>query len=171
MVRIMAIVRQHHKDTGVTYVLKSESYWDPETKKSRSRRKIIGKIDPETGKVIPTGSAKIPEGEKGEQTALTERVRDLEVQNEILQTKVDMLERENKKLHARTDDSPQSKDEIKKLRTIIKNARSSAQEFLKMLGGSDSEEVLHIESDGSQGQCEGGVERAGQSIEPGDGYL
>ena len=157
----MAIVRQYHKDRGVTYVLKSESYWDPEAKKSRSRRKIIGKIDPETGKVIPTGSAKIPEGEKRELTTLTERVRDLEVQNEILQTKVDMLERENKKLHARIDGCSQS--EIKKLRTIVKNARASAQEFLKVLGGSGSEEVLHIESDENQGQCGGGVERTGQS--------
>ncbi len=51
----MAIVKQYHKDTDTTYVYESESYWDPEKKQSRSRRKVIGKIDPDTGKIIPTG--------------------------------------------------------------------------------------------------------------------
>lgn len=51
----MAIVKQYHKDTNTTYVYDSESYWDPEKKQSRSRRKVIGKIDPDTGEIIPTG--------------------------------------------------------------------------------------------------------------------
>ena len=51
----MAIVKQYHKDTDTTYVYESESYWDPEKKQSRSRRKVIGKIDPSTGEIIPTG--------------------------------------------------------------------------------------------------------------------
>lgn len=51
----MAIIKQYHKDTNTTYVYESESYWDPELKQSRSRRTCIGKIDPETGEMIPTG--------------------------------------------------------------------------------------------------------------------
>ena len=51
----MAIVKQYHKDTDTTYVYESESYWDPEKKQSRSRRKVIGKVDPDTGEIIPTG--------------------------------------------------------------------------------------------------------------------
>lgn len=51
----MALIRQYHKDTDTTYVYESESYWDPELKQSRSRRKVVGKIDPDTGEMVPTG--------------------------------------------------------------------------------------------------------------------
>lgn len=51
----MALIRQYHKDTDTTYVYESESYWDPEKKQSRSRRKVVGKIDPDTGEIVPTG--------------------------------------------------------------------------------------------------------------------
>ena len=51
----MAIIRQYHKDTDTTYVYESESYWDPELKQARSKRRCIGKVDPDTGEVIPTG--------------------------------------------------------------------------------------------------------------------
>ena len=51
----MAIIKQYHKDTDTTYVYESTSYWDEEKKQSRSKRRVIGKIDPETGEMIPTG--------------------------------------------------------------------------------------------------------------------
>ncbi len=51
----MAIIKQYHKDTDTTYVYESESYWDPELKQARSKRRCIGKVDPETGEIIPTG--------------------------------------------------------------------------------------------------------------------
>ena len=51
----MAIIKQYHKDTDTTYVYESVSYWDEEKKQSRSKRRVIGKIDPETGEIIPTG--------------------------------------------------------------------------------------------------------------------
>ena len=51
----MAIIKQYHADTDTTYVYSSEYYWDPEKKQSRSKRRVIGKIDPETGEIIPTG--------------------------------------------------------------------------------------------------------------------
>lgn len=51
----MAIIKQYHRDTNTTYVYESISYWDAEKGQSRSRRKCIGKIDPDTGEIIPTG--------------------------------------------------------------------------------------------------------------------
>ena len=51
----MAIVKQYHKDVDTTYVYESESYWDAEKKQTRSTRKLLGKLDPETGEIIPTG--------------------------------------------------------------------------------------------------------------------
>jgi hypothetical protein len=52
----MAIIKQYHKDTDTTYVYESVSYWDADKRQSRSTRKLLGKLDPETGEVIPTGS-------------------------------------------------------------------------------------------------------------------
>lgn len=52
----MAIIKQYHKDTDTTYVYESTSYWDADKRQSRSKRKLLGKIDPKTGEVIPTGS-------------------------------------------------------------------------------------------------------------------
>ena len=60
----MAIIKQYHKDTDTTYVYESTSYWDPEKKQSRSKRRCIGKIDPETGEMVPTGK----KGRKAKET-------------------------------------------------------------------------------------------------------
>ena len=51
----MAIIKQYHKDTDTTYVYDSVSYWDVEKGQSRSKRKLLGKLDPATGEIIPTG--------------------------------------------------------------------------------------------------------------------
>ena len=50
----MGIVQQHDKRSGITYVYESTSYWDKEKKQPRSKRKLIGRLDPATGEVIPT---------------------------------------------------------------------------------------------------------------------
>ena len=50
----MAIIKQLDKRSGITYVYDSKSYRDPETKKVRSKRTLLGKLDPETGDIIPT---------------------------------------------------------------------------------------------------------------------
>lgn len=48
------IIKQYDKRSGITYFYESISYWDPEKKQSRAKRKLIGKLDPETGEMIPT---------------------------------------------------------------------------------------------------------------------
>ena len=51
----MSIVKQFHADTNTTYVYESTSYWDPEKGQSRAKRKLLGKEDPLTGELVPTG--------------------------------------------------------------------------------------------------------------------
>ena len=51
----MSIVKVHNKARNITYVYESVSYWDKELKQPRSHRKLIGRIDPATGDVVPTG--------------------------------------------------------------------------------------------------------------------
>jgi hypothetical protein len=50
----MAIIKQYDKRSGITYVYESTSYWDPEKKMSRAKRKLIGRWDPEKEEVTPT---------------------------------------------------------------------------------------------------------------------
>lgn len=54
-----AIVYQTNKKTGVTYAYESISYWDKDKQQSRAKRKCIGRVDPETQKVIPTRKRKM----------------------------------------------------------------------------------------------------------------
>jgi hypothetical protein len=50
----MAIVKVHNKARNITYVYESVSYWDKELKQPRSHRKLLGRIDPVTGDIVPT---------------------------------------------------------------------------------------------------------------------
>ena len=50
----MGIVYQKDKRSGITYAYESEARWDKEKKQSRAKRRLIGRVDPETGEVVPT---------------------------------------------------------------------------------------------------------------------
>ena len=50
----MATVKQLDKRSGITYVYESVSYWDREKKQPRSKRTLIGRLDPATGEILPT---------------------------------------------------------------------------------------------------------------------
>lgn len=54
------IVYQIDKKSGAKFAYESVSYWDKEKKQPRSKRKYIGKVDPETGEIIPSRSAAAP---------------------------------------------------------------------------------------------------------------
>lgn len=103
----MAIVKQYHKDSDTTYVYESTSYWDAEKGQSRSKRKVIGKIDPVTGEIIPTGGRgrkkKKPDtpADVIEAKSLAEdieTIRRQQIDISTLSEKVAALEAENKRL-------------------------------------------------------------------------
>lgn len=111
----MAIIKQYHKDTDTTYVYESISYWDAEKGQSRSKRKVIGKVDPATGEVVPTGkrgrkkkdqrSTDVNNSEEfTKMTALYEQskaeVAELRMENSRLSGEVSTLIRQNEKLLA-----------------------------------------------------------------------
>ena len=50
----MATVFQADKRSGITYAYESISTWDKEKKQSRSKRTLIGRLDEETGEIVPT---------------------------------------------------------------------------------------------------------------------
>jgi hypothetical protein len=50
----MAIIYQHDKRSGITYAYESLSYWDKEKKQSRAKRTLVGRLDTDSGEIIPT---------------------------------------------------------------------------------------------------------------------
>ena len=52
--RMATIISQTDKRSGITYAYESISFWDKEKKQSRSKRTLIGRVDEETGEIVPT---------------------------------------------------------------------------------------------------------------------
>lgn len=50
----MKIIHQHDKRSGITYAYESKSWWDKEKQQSRAKRRLIGRVDPSTGEIVPT---------------------------------------------------------------------------------------------------------------------
>ena len=102
----MGIVKQYHKDTDTTYVYESISYWDPEKKQSRAKRRLIGKLDPVSGEVIPTGKKgrkkKEPEETASKAPSLSQEDADLiynlRVEISTFKSRIEALEDENRRL-------------------------------------------------------------------------
>ena len=67
----VAIIKKYNKTNGTTYVYDSVSYWDKEKKQPRSKRKLIGKIDPDTGEIVPTGGRGRSSREEGDKKSTT----------------------------------------------------------------------------------------------------
>ena len=87
------IVYQTDKKTGVKYAYESVSYWDKEKQQPRSKRKYIGRVDPNTGEIIPKAEKGVPSDidsaeQHGELKKLYEEMkikdkRILELENEL----------------------------------------------------------------------------------------
>lgn len=87
----MARIKQYNRATDTVYVFESESYWDPEKKQSRSRRRCIGKIDKETGELVPTGGR----GRKKKPAPVRiELSGEEELKNEVARLKEDLEEKD-----------------------------------------------------------------------------
>lgn len=119
----MSIIKQYRKDTGVTYVYESESYWDKEKKQPRSRRKLIGKLDKETGEIIPTGK-KGRKTKKENERETTGTLGTADSETSALYQKLCCLEEENRSLRERTSaleaENRRLTEILAKLRELLK---------------------------------------------------
>ncbi|HVI39084.1 MAG TPA: transposase, partial [Anaerovoracaceae bacterium] len=50
----MAIIYQTDKRSGITYAYEAAYFWNKEKQQSRSKRKLIGRVDVQTGEIVPT---------------------------------------------------------------------------------------------------------------------
>ena len=97
----MAIIKQYDKRSGITYAYESHSYWDKEKKTSRAKRILIGRVDPETGDIIPTdgrGKKSHNKKEDDQSTDYKKLYEALQKKYAALETLNDALMRDNKEL-------------------------------------------------------------------------
>ena len=94
----MAIIKQFDKRTGITYVYDSKSFYDKEKKCSRAKRTLIGKIDPDTGEMVPTDGRN--KGAKAKSVTVSpdidkdKRIQELEDENRQLKLQLSALKKE-----------------------------------------------------------------------------
>lgn len=90
----MSISKSFNKRTGITYVYDVyENYWDKEKKKYVQKRRMIGKIDPQTGEIVPTRSRKSKEKSLQDPSAAGEtdyRALYLEAQKQLEQKELEI---------------------------------------------------------------------------------
>lgn len=99
----MGIIYQKDKRTGITYAYESKAVWDKEKKQSRAHRRLIGKVDPDSGEIIPTdgrGRKRSPNYDPGTDVeepmpatvkGLREEIRRLRAENARLENKLKEL--------------------------------------------------------------------------------
>ncbi len=97
----MGIVYQLDKRSGITYAYENKAWWDKEKGQSRSKRTLIGRVDEETGKIVPTsGTMRKAAARKAEEAR---RPRYKEMYEEQL-ARADELEAKVSKLGARVSE-------------------------------------------------------------------
>lgn len=92
----MSISKSYNKQNGVTYVYEVyENYWNKEKKRPESKRRLIGKIDPETGEIVPTSKAK-KRADKNEDNTQDYRVQYEETKKKVAQQEKEIADLKNK---------------------------------------------------------------------------
>lgn len=71
----MSIVKQLDKRSGITYAYESVSRWDKEKKQSRSTRRLIGRVDDETGEIKLTDGRSRKEDSQNRESVKSKRGR------------------------------------------------------------------------------------------------
>ena len=100
----MAIIKQFDKRSGITYVYDSKSYYDKEKKCSKAKRTLIGKLDPETGEIIPTDGrnkgAKSKTDSSSPEVNRDKRIQELEDENRQLKLQITALKKELNRINS-----------------------------------------------------------------------
>ena len=133
----MSLVRMHNKKNDVTYLYESISFWDKEMRKTRSVRRLVGKVDPETGNVILTSRRGRQAGAADEEEmplTITQgesearaRIVELEAIIHKQQEKIWHLERQNVRLTKTLNDILSMADKTRAL-TAEKDAAFAEQQ-------------------------------------------
>ena len=123
---IMSIVRYTNKKTGAVTLYESTSHYDPVTKQSRPIRKYLGRLDPETGELIPSTKRK-----KKETTPAQASSTDLELKAALEEKTRECMDMERR--------IKVLEDEIKKLRAAMSRISIASRSILEISSVSTEE--------------------------------
>ena len=120
----MGIVKQRDSRTGVIYVYENNSYWDKEKRQARSHRKLLGRLDEETGLVVPTGKR----GRKKKENPAPETEQNVEHLTAEMEAKyLTMLKEKDIELHRQQMEIQKLKKEreniLNKLESMVASLR------------------------------------------------
>ena len=116
------IFHQTNKKTGVTYAFEVESYRDPETKKPKSRRTYLGRIDPVTNQLVP----KSTEPGKRNRSKLGQHVAETEQSNGVMS----ILSQYNERINTLTKNMQELEKRLKASKKAMKQARDALNKVL-----------------------------------------
>ena len=96
----MSIVYQKDKRSGITYAYESKAFWDKEKHQSRSKRTLIGRVNPDTGEIVPTDgrcrkNSPYQKPEKTEADEVVERIKPMklsELRREVVRLESELKE-------------------------------------------------------------------------------
>lgn len=93
------IVYQVNKKTGIKYAYESISYWDKDKQQPRSKRKYLGRVDPDTGEIIRDRKSKSDSAEPSEKNSLelSSLYDELQKKDKIIADLTSEVEAANKK--------------------------------------------------------------------------
>lgn len=109
----MSIVKSYSKANDTTYVYEQDMKWNPVTKRPEGSRKLIGKIDPATGEIVPTGKKGRKKKEKTE-SAPVPSDSELAKKNQKLQAQIDTLREQVTSLYAENSTLKKENNVLKK---------------------------------------------------------
>lgn len=126
------IVRSYNKANNTTYCYESVSYRDPITKKPRSHRRCIGKLNPETGQIVPTGKRGRPKKEPPEAVeGSVEKKPDSSSKAALLEVVTD-LRKEQESNKALNDEIRQLRLQMKQVKTAMESVSEAVSKVLEI---------------------------------------
>lgn len=119
----MSIVKSYSKQTNTTYFYEQNYRWNPETKRPEGTRKLIGKLDPETGTMVPTGKRGRPKRE----TSVPPEEKKNEAVGNPYEAEINRLKAKNKELT----------DEITALKKALRESEKKVSSVIKIVNSWD----------------------------------
>ena len=128
------IVRSYNKANNTTYRYESVSYRDPITKKPRSHRRCIGKLDPETGQIVPTGKRGRPKKQPSPAVEKSMEIKPGANSQAALVDAVTRLQEEQAQAKALDVEVRQLRLQMKQIKTAMGSLVEAANKILEICG-------------------------------------
>ena len=134
--QLMSCLVKSHRPNGVTYVYRSTSVWDSSRKMSIPKRKLIGKINPETGEIVPTGKRgrrRKDTEQVGAQAPSENLVPEMDRINEEVRSITEAIADQQEQYQAVLQQARENLVKMQTLRVELKKSEATLAELIKAI--------------------------------------